>query len=403
MKILYLDCSMGAAGDMLAAALYELIEDKKAYLEKLNSLGIPGVRFEALPDEKNGISGTHMQVTVNGEEELDALPDHHHEHGHEGHHHHGRGLSEMQRLIASLNVSDRVKKDAEEVYGLIAQAEAKVHGKPAELVHFHEVGAADAAADVTAVSLAVETLAPDRIIASPVNTGSGTVKCAHGVLPVPAPATAELLKGVPIYSDEVKGELCTPTGAALLRHFADDFGGLPMMKIEAVGCGTGKKDLERPNYLRAVIGESSGDEDETITELSCNVDDMTGEEIGFATETFFENGALDVYTVPIGMKKSRPGVLIRVMCRPEDKERFIGLIFEHTSTIGIREAEYKRHTLRRAAASVDTPLGKVKVKVSEGHGVKRIKAEYDDVAAIAKREKISLRKVRKAVESKESE
>ncbi len=400
MKTLYLDCGMGAAGDMLTAALVELLPDPDAFIQELNALGIPGVRFTREPSVKCGITGTHISVTVHGEEEesLDHHThdhdhhheDHHHDSHHDGHHHHHSSLHDIEHIVCGhLSIPERVKKDVMAVYGLIAEAESHAHGVPVTDIHFHEVGTMDAIADITAVCLLMDRLSPDEVVVSPIHVGSGQVRCAHGVLPVPAPATAFILKDMPIYGGAVKGELCTPTGAALLKHFAARFGDMPVMKAQAIGYGMGKKDFEAANCVRAILGETA-DKADVVSELSCNVDDMTAEEIGFAMERLFEGGALEVYTIPIGMKKSRPGTLIRVMCREQDQEKIIALLFKHTTTIGVRESQTRRYVLDRKITSVDTPYGTVRRKDSAGYGVTRSKYEYDDLAKIAKDRGMSL-------------
>ena len=401
MKTLYLDCCMGAAGDMLTAALVELLPDPDAFIQELNSLGIPGVRFTKEPSVKCGITGTHISVTVHGEEEesLDHHThghdhhheDHHHDSHHDGHHHHHHSsLHDIEHIVCGhLLLPERVKKDVMAVYGLIAEAESHAHGVPVTDIHFHEVGTMDAIADITAVCLFMDRLSPDEVVVSPIHVGSGQVRCAHGVLPVPAPATAYILKDMPIYGGAVKGELCTPTGAALLKHFATRFGDMPVMKARAIGYGMGKKDFEAANCVRAILGETA-DKADVVSELSCNVDDMTAEEIGFAMEQLFAGGALEVYTIPIGMKKSRPGTLIRVMCREQDKEKIIALIFKHTTTIGVRESQTQRYVLDRKITAMDTPYGTVRRKDSTGYGVTRSKYEYDDLAKIAKDRGMSL-------------
>lgn len=402
MKILYLDCGMGAAGDMLTAALLELLPQPEKFVEKLNSIGIPNVRFEVEKLVKCGIMGTSMHVVVNGEEEGE---EHHHEHEHDHHehehhhaHHHHCSMHDIEHIISHLNASDKVRSAVLAVYGLIAQAESHAHGVPVTEIHFHEVGTMDAVADITAVCTLIEELAPDRIIASPVHVGSGQVRCAHGILPVPAPATAFILKDVPIYGGKVEGELCTPTGAALLKHFADVFGEMPVMRTQAVGYGMGKKDFEAANCVRAFLGESEGGSDEVCV-LSCNVDDMTAEAIGYAMEKLFEGGALEVYAQPAVMKKSRLGTVINVICKEEDREKTVRLIFRHTSTIGIRENKTKRYTLDRTVETKETPFGTVRVKKSSGYGVSREKSEYDDLSHIADEKGISLEEAKKLTEN----
>ncbi len=424
MKTLYLDCGMGAAGDMLTAALLELMPDRDEFVKKLNALGIPGVEIKSEKAVKCGITGTHMTVVVNGEEEgaeehhhhehdhdhehdhhhdhehdhhHDHDHDHHHEHDHSHEHHHHSGMHEIEHIIADLKLPAKVEKDVLAVYGLIAEAESHAHGVPVTEIHFHEVGTMDAVADITAVCMLLNELSPDEIIASPIHVGSGHVRCAHGILPVPAPATAYILQGVPTYGGGVKGELCTPTGAALLKHFVTRFGDMPVMKTQAIGYGMGKKDFEMANCVRAMLGESA-DRSDMILELSCNVDDMTAEEIGFATEQLFAGGAREVYTVPIGMKKSRPGTLIRVICQEQEREQILRLLYKHTSTIGVRETVAHRYILDRRIETTATPYGEVRRKVSSGYGVSRSKYEYEDLAKIAREQNLSIREVKKLLE-----
>ncbi len=387
MKTLFFDCSMGAAGDMLCAALLELLPDPDAAVRELNGIGIPHVVFEKNASVKNGITGTHLSVRVDGEEEHEPAETHHHDHAH---HHAHRDLASVETILSGLAVSDRVKANALAVYRLIAEAESHVHGCPVDRIHFHEVGTLDAIADVTAFCFLAERLSPDRVIASPVHVGSGTVRCAHGVLPVPAPATAYLLKDVPIYGGEIKGELCTPTGAALLKHFAAQFGPMPTMRVQRIGYGMGTKDFDTANCVRAMLGETDTQNTQTVFELSANVDDMTAEQIGFASERLFEAGAVEVYTVPVGMKKSRPGTLIRAIVGRDEKESVLSAFFRHTTTLGVREAETKRYVLSRTVDLHETALGTVRVKRSEGYGVAREKVEYEDLARIARERNIAI-------------
>lgn len=396
MRTIYLDCSMGAAGDMLMAALLELLPEKDTFLQKMQSLGLPGLEISAEPSVKCGITGTHMRVLIHGEEEghphEHAAEEHAHSHADAPeaahahvhvHPHHHTDLDELTHRISHLNVSEAVRSDILAVYQSIADAENRVHGVPVEQIHFHEVGSLDALADVTGVCLLMELLAPERVLASPVHVGSGQVRCAHGILPVPAPATALLLDGIPIYGGSIRGELCTPTGAALLRRFVTRFGPLPPMRVEKTGYGMGTKDFEAANCVRAMLGqteESAGH----ILELACNLDDMTPEAVGFAMEQLFAAGALDVYTTPIGMKKNRPGVLLTCMCREDDREAMLRTIFRHTSTLGVRVSVCNRYTLSRRQYAVQTPDGEIRVKESSGWGVLRRKAEFEDLARIAR-------------------
>lgn len=404
MRTLYLDCSMGAAGDMLTSALIELLPDPDAFVERLSSLAIPGVHFAKETAVRCGITGTHISVTVHGEEENEHMHEHHHEHdhhkhSHEHHHdHHHSSMHDIEHIVSHINIPDKVKADVMSVYSLIAEAESAAHGVAVSEIHFHEVGTMDAVADITAVCLLMNELSPDEVIVSPVHVGSGHVRCAHGILPVPAPATAYILRDVPIYGGSIECELCTPTGASLLKHFAARFGSLPVMRVQAIGYGMGRKELPIANCVRAMIGETDGKTD-SVTELSCNVDDMTAEAIAYATERLFEGGALEVYTIPIGMKKSRPGTLIRAMCNEQDKEKIIHLMFMHTTTIGVREAETHRYVLDRISETVTTPYGEVRRKTSHGYGVSRSKYEYDDLSRIAKEKNISLEEVKKLLDS----
>ncbi len=420
---------MGAAGDMLTAALLELLPEEKRekFVDRLNGIGLPGVRFECERSVKCGITGTHMKVTVEGveEESFDHHHDHHHddhdhEHDHEGHdhshdhshhdednvheehehdhehdHHHRSGMDEVKAIIDSLTLPTTVKLNAAAVYSIIAEAESHAHNVPVSMIHFHEVGAMDAIADVTAVCLLMKELKADRVVVSPVHVGSGQVRCAHGILPVPAPATAYILKDAPIYGGSVRGELCTPTGAALLKYFADSFGEMPVMKVTSIGYGMGKKDFEAANCVRAILGESvaavtssasaykDGSKSPVVVELNFNVDDMTAEQISYAMEKLFEAGAFEVFTVPVGMKKSRMGTLIKILCDEERRERIVETVFKHTTTIGIRETLCSRYILDRKITEVETNYGKIRRKDVSGYGVSRSKYEYDDLSRIA--------------------
>ena len=296
-----------------------------------------------------------------------------------------------------LCLPEAVKTDVLAVYGLIAQAESHVHGVPVEDIHFHEVGTMDALADVAAVCLLLHRLAPGEIVASPVCVGSGQVRCAHGLLPVPAPATAYLLQGVPAYGGAVREELCTPTGAALLKHFASRFCEMPVMTTQAVGYGMGTKEFEAANCLRAFWGDTA-ETGGQVAELSCNVDDMTAEDMAFAMETLLKAGALDVWAAPVTMKKSRPGTVLTVLCREGDRAEMAALLLRHTTTIGVREHLCRRYTLTRTQDTVDTLYGPVRRKTSQGYGVTRSKYEYEDLARIADAQGLSLAEVRALAE-----
>ena len=396
MNILYLDCGMGAAGDMLTAALLELFPEPDTMVEQLNALGVPGVRYERELTQKCGITGTHMHVYVGNTEEGEHDRRHHGMHEH----HHYSSMEQLEHWISHIQASDAVKENIHAVYHEIAQAESAVHGVQMEQIHFHEVGSLDALADVTAVCYLMEQLGSPAVYASPVHVGSGHVSCAHGILPVPAPATAEILRGIPIYGGQIQGELCTPTGAALLKQFVTRFGDMPVMTPAAVGYGMGKKDFAMANCIRAVLGTSGAENEDTILELSCNLDDMTAEEIGFAMEQLLAAGAPEVFTAAIGMKKNRPGTMLTVLCRESQRDEMVRLLFCHTTTLGIRETPHRRYILNRRTETVETPYGTVRCKISEGHGVRRCKAEYDDLSAIAKAHQLPLAEVRREIEVK---
>lgn len=379
MKTLYLECAMGAAGDMLTAALYELLDgpQREKFLRDMNSL-LPGLSVEAEKTARRGVAGTHIRVTWQGREEESG-----HEHSHGSHHIH-RSLKDVQAVIESLPLPAEVRADASAVYGRIARAESAAHGVPVGEVHFHEVGAMDAVADVTAVCSLMRALAPDRVTASPVSLGGGTVRTAHGVLPVPAPATVRLLEGIPAYGGGVESELCTPTGAALIAHFAQDFGPLPAGRILGCGVGCGTRDLPRANCLRAFLMEdgSAGGANDAVTELKANIDDMTGEALGFAMERLLTAGALDVSFAPVYMKKGRPGVLLTCLCRPADADALARELLRHTSTFGVRRTDCARYAL--------TPTVKDGVKTGTGYGVVKSKREYEPLAARARERNVPL-------------
>ena len=277
-----------------------------------------------------------------------------------------------------------MRRRARRVYDAIAQAEAKAHGCPVGDVHFHEVGALDAVADVAGVCYALYLLAPERIVVSPIHVGSGTVRCAHGVMPVPAPATANLLSGVPIYGGAVRGELCTPTGAALLTSFADAYGPMPVMVARAVGVGIGAKRFEQANCVRAFLGETAEEANGEILELVCNIDDMTPEALSFAASRLLEAGALDVYTTPGTMKKGRPGHVLTVLCAPEKERALARKILAETTTNGLRVRRCGKYFLTPGAGMVQTQWGPVKLKLARGYGITHVKPEFEDAAELAR-------------------
>ncbi len=401
MRTVYFECNMGAAGDMLMSALLELHPDAERFIERFNNIGIPNVKVERTNVVKCGISAAGVRVLVNGVEEEDIIHEKHHAHNHEHEHHehHHTGMKEIKNIINNLNVSDKIKTDIISVYNLIAEAEGQAHGKEIDQIHFHEVGSMDAVADIAGVCMLIDELKPDKIYTSYINVGYGHVKCAHGILPVPAPATAYILKDVPIYSGNVEGELCTPTGAALLKYFTDEFVDNISLKTVDIGCGMGKRHfydsdgVEILSAVRVMLSENDDMRDKVIT-LSCNIDDMTGEEIGFAVERLMDKGALDVFTMPVYMKKNRPGVLLTLICRENNKQEMAEMIFKYTSTIGIRETSSARYILDRKEEVVQTSSGDVRVKKASGFGVSKGKAEYEDLKKIALEKDIAVRDVK---------
>ena len=407
---------MGAAGDMLAGALVSLLskEEQESFIKMINNIGVDGVKVSLSDDAKCGITGKHFKVEIDGVEEHshdvhehehhhehEQEHGHHHEHGdghndndNHGHHHHGTDPfpKELETVAEKLDCPNDIQK----VYELLAEAEAKVHGKDVSEIHFHEVGMKDALIDIASVVYLMNKLKVDKVVVSPVNVGFGKVKCAHGILPVPAPATAELVKGIPTYAGRFEGELLTPTGAALLKYYADEFSYQPLMNVIKCGYGTGNKNFESANVVKAVLGEVTDELiSENVIELNCNVDDMSAEDMAYATKTLIENGAKDAFVTPVIMKKGRSGMLLTVLCSAIDKERFVSLIFKHTSTIGIRVKETERIILNRHEETVHTKLGDVRVKYSEGYGVKREKPEFEDLRKLAEENNISVAEARK--------
>ena len=380
MKTLYLECDMGAAGDMLMAALYELLSEdqRKTFLDMMNRLGLPGVEV------------TPVRVTVHGHEEHE----HHHDHDREHHHHHHHATpGHIGEIIDGLSMPREAKERARQVYDAIAQAEAQAHGCEVGDVHYHEVGALDAVADVTGVCCALYLLAPDQICASPVHVGSGTVKCAHGVMPVPTPATAALLTGIPAYGGTIQGELCTPTGAALLKCLVQSFGPMPAMVTEKIGYGVGTKEFEQANCVRAFLGESGQGASGEIVELVCNLDDMSPEALAFACSRLLELGALDVYTTPGTMKKGRSGHVLTVLCGLDQEGELARHILAQTTTNGLRSRRCGKYFLTPGAEQIQTQWGPVRVKLAQGYGVSHVKPEFEDAAALARENNLPIQTV----------
>lgn len=454
MSVLYLECNAGIAGDMLCGALLDLLPADQAdeALRRMNELPLPGVRIEAARAQTCGVTGMRVHVLVHGEEERQredqeracderhrghgptcereracdgrhregardercehahhGAHDHHergchgshahHDHAHAHHGHAHRSYLQVASIIEGFtSLPETVRRNAQAVYRLIAEAEATVHGTAIEDIHFHEVGTLDAIADVTFACVLMDLISPDRVTASPVRTGYGTVRCAHGMLPVPAPATALLLEDVPNYAGDLEGEFCTPTGAALLKHFATAFEQRPLMSTTATGYGIGAARRPIANCVRAFSGEAAGAATcaGDIIEACCNVDDMTAEDISFACEQLMEAGALDAFTVPIGMKKGRPGTLVCALCSPDMLATIEDVLFCHTTTLGVRHRVWKRATLQRDVIEVATPLGPVRQKVArDARGaIIRRKWEHDDLARLARERNLSIERIR---------
>jgi pyridinium-3,5-bisthiocarboxylic acid mononucleotide nickel chelatase len=442
MRIAYLECFSGISGDMFLGALVdagvpaELLEDTVAALNL-------GARLEVSRVMRSGISATKVDVLVDGEKDVsleehrDKLPDqqvvanpaiahshlhernsHDHSHSHvierlqageparhehepSHNHSHARALTEIRTIISTSPISDFAKKTAVAIFEALGAAEGKIHNIPAEKVHFHEVGAVDAIVDIICAAVGAEALEVDEFICSPLNVGSGTVQCAHGTFPVPAPATLELLKDAPIYSSAVQAELVTPTGAAIVRTLARQFTAFPQMKIEKSGYGAGTRDFHgHPNVVRLTVGEaiasaiSAKTSSETITVLESNLDDLNPQVFGYVMDRLFEEGALDAFAVPVQMKKNRPGMLLTVLCKPGDADNLTQLIFTETTTLGVRRRDEARQILARRWESVSTPWGDVRIKIGSMNGsVTNYAPEYEDCRQIAAERHLPLKAV----------
>jgi len=442
MKIAYLDCFSGISGDMLLGALVDAGVPMSLLQETVRALNV-GAEITVARVDRNGISATKVDVIVGGvkdmprEEFLAQKHDHEHshehthadgtthshphadkahshEHSHEhthadgtehshphehGHSHEHRGLKEIRAIINHAQIPAGAKKRALQAFQLLGEAEAKIHNKDVETIHFHEVGSVDAIVDIVCGAVAAEYLKIDQWVCSPLNVGSGTVECAHGTLPVPAPATLELLKDAPIYSGAIQKELVTPTGAAMVRSLATRFGSMPKMKIEGAGYGAGARNFPgAANVLRVTIGESLEKElttpQDNIMVIEANLDDMSPQVFGYVIDRLLEAGALDAFGTPVQMKKSRPGTVLTVLTRTEDAQRIAQIIFAETTTIGLRMRQEMRHTLAREYESVQTPWGGVRIKVARLNGkVTNFAPEYEDCREIAADHSVPLKTV----------
>ena len=373
MRVAHFDCFNGIAGDMVLAAVIDAGVPEGVIRAALASLGLP-VTLEVERKKTCGIAGLHVTVVAPDEEEYRFLPD-------------------IAAIIARSSLTPKQRDLASDIFRRLADAEAHVHGTTADKVHFHEVGALDSIADILGAAVGLDALGVDAFTCSSVPTGSGTVKCAHGVMPVPAPATLALLQGVPLAPVAVKGELTTPTGAAILRAVVTAFTDTPAMTVEKIGIGVGTKDfMDRPNILRLLVGTAAETAD-TVAVLETNLDDVPGEVVGHVVNRLLSMGAYDVFTVPIAMKKQRPGVLLTVICPPDSVPTYEWVIFSETGTFGVRRTTATRSKLARESLTVETKWGPVRVKRGTGDGVVVVTPEYEECAAVSERERVPLRDV----------
>ena len=397
MKILYFDCSSGISGNMTIGALLEIINDENYLLNELKKLNIDGYEIKISKKVKNGITGTYVDVLLEHE--------HHHkhkEHNHENehtHHHEHRNLSDVNKIIDNSTLNDEVKKLAKKIFLRVAKAESKVHNKPLEEVHFHEVGAIDSIIDIVGIAILINKINPDKIVSSTVNDGYGFIECAHGKMAVPVPATSEIFSNsnVKFRQIEIDTELVTPTGAAIIAELATDFMPLPEMQVEKIGWGSGSKDLQIPNVLKVYYGNIE-DEKNDIIVMETNIDDCGGEILGYTQELLFKNGALDVFFTPIFMKKNRPGYRMSITCKEEDKLKLQNIIFRETTTIGIRYRKEHRAVLKREIIEIETKYGKIKAKKVINNGEEYIYPEYEEIKKIAEKNNIPLKKLYKLEE-----
>jgi uncharacterized protein (TIGR00299 family) protein len=386
MRTLYFDCFAGISGDMTLGALVAAGADARALKEGLALLDLEGYRVEFETVDRSGISATRAVVSVTKDEKPH------------------RHLRDVLAIIEGSRLGDSVKRRASEIFGRLAAAEARVHNVAIERVHFHEVGAVDAIVDVVGACIGFELLGVERFTASALHVGSGTVEMEHGRFPVPPPAVAELLRGVPVYSTEIKGELVTPTGAAIVATLCESFGPLPVMRVEASGYGAGTREYEKfPNVLRVLVGETEGagvevdNGDEELVVVETNLDDVSPQVLGHLMEQALASGALDCYFTNVLMKKGRPGVLVSILCLPRDREALTRLLFEETPTLGVRSYEVRRRALERESVTVETEFGRIAVKVGRMSGrVSSATPEFEECREAALRAGVALRVVQDA-------
>ncbi|HEX6803497.1 MAG TPA: nickel pincer cofactor biosynthesis protein LarC [Terriglobales bacterium] len=421
MRIAYLDCYSGISGDMFLGALLDAGVSPKLLQETVAALNI-GATLEISRVNRSGIQATKVDVLVNGQKDAPRLKpearahthstgtahDHGDAHGHKPSHphEHGRALSEIKRIIAAARLTEPVQSNAIAIFEKLGAAEAKIHNLPIDRVHFHEVGAVDAMTDIVCAAAGAEALGVDEFVCSPLNVGGGTVECAHGAFPVPAPATVELLKGAAVYSSGVQAELVTPTGAAIVATLCKRFEPFPAMRIEKTGYGAGTRDFPaHANVLRITIGEVAVDvadksvrstqaQQETVCVLEANLDDLNPQVFGYVMDRLLEAGALDVFGTPVQMKKNRPGTVLSVLCKPEDAGRLAQIIFSETTTLGVRRRDETRQVLARRWQTVSTRFGEVRIKIASQNGTMTGYApEYEDCRRIAAEQRVPLKMV----------
>ena len=377
MKTIYFDCFSGISGDMIIGALLALGLDFNHLKKELGKLNLKKYKIEAKKIVKNGITATKFDVIEN------------HKHYHEE-----RSISEINNIIDDSRLDNKTKNTIKKIFLRIAAAEAKIHNKPIDKIHFHEIGAIDTIIDIAGAVIGFKKLGIEKIYCSKLNVGTGFVEFSHGKWPVPAPATAEILKNVPIYHNNIETELVTPTGAAIITTFADKFGGMPSMKVEKIGYGAGAKELEQPNVLRVFLGEIENNGNESINVIETNIDNMNPEIYPYVIERLMENGALDAYLTSIIMKKGRPAVKLTILAEQKETDKLCSIIFDETTTLGVRIFPAQRKKLEREIKTIKTKYGNVRVKISKlNNKIQNVTPEYEDCVKIAKKHKIPLKKV----------
>lgn len=401
MKILYYDCFTGISGDMNLGSLIDLGVPLDHIVRELNKIELKGYDIQVEKSIKNGISGTLVKVQINNKHNEQSKHDHGHGH-HHNHEHNHRTFTIIKKLINSSTLSESIKKNSIGVFELIARAEGKIHNKPVEEVHFHEVGAIDSVVDIVSAAVCIDYLKPDKIMASTVELGSGFVECAHGTFPVPAPATMEILKDIPTHIGGTDKETTTPTGAAILAHFVDEFSDVTNFKTERIGYGLGYYDLKIPNVLRTYWAEAES-KSELLTAqarmIECNIDDMSPEYYDYLINKIISAGAQDVFLTPIIMKKSRPANKLSILAPPEKEDSIIDIVLNETTTIGVRKYTVDKTMLDRKTEIVKTPYGDIRVKIAyKGEQLIKYKAEYDDCRQLAEKLNVPVADILKSVD-----